>query len=796
MREPLRASGMVFRFLGEGKNIGALSPSLPAIGPYRVTAQISGDMRRIHIGELTGQLGNNDVAGKLDFAFEDDRPAVTAQLSSRRIQTLDFFGHTEQSPEPDVTVQAAGDAALSQRLRALEAHVKWSIEQLDVGRLKANALSLAATLERGRLAVTYAMTVSPRGDLKGEIALDAQGEMPEMKANVRVRDLDYGGLLREVAGINAIAGSGDLDASLHSRGPSIHSMSEQFVAHLIAKPGVMHLTSKGKDFGPITVGEGKLDLSPDKPLTLSLRGEVRGVPLSLAITGIPMNELRLIQSQLPLRILVQGPDVVLEAQGHAGFLVAQGTADFHVKLTGRSLARLGQLFETTLPAFGPYEATGNVMIQNEKAALTGFHLQAGSNDVSGRADVSWKNSRPQFRVNFSSERIELQLPEHRTDPAPVTKASGNVLTETASKVESVGEGLVGFVSPLPGTEAVDAGPRPRIIPDWLLPVQSLGAADLDFLWTVKRLSVLPVQLDDVIAMVTLKEGLLTAGPLAFTHEGAVTNGRVIVDSTRQVPHAEVEMTMTDLDYGGLFKAFKVTDKVEGSVDIALTAEGEGRSLRDLLVASNGHLDIVAGPAKVTNQYVELWASNLMTAMLSRAWNREEFTRYHCAAAYFDIHNGEMKTDALLIDAHDHSIAAAGMLNFGTEDLDVVVTPRPKDLALLSLAAPVRLTGPVARPNVSTKASSIAASKAWQVLDVADPIGTVLFVPRMIDEKEADSTVSRAENTCTAALQKGGEKALSTTKVVSSGFEWLADLMRGAGRAAVRFFGGETAASAR
>ncbi len=796
MRDPLRAGGMAFRFLGEGQNISALSPSLPALGPYRVTAQISGDIRRFHLAELTGQLGNNDVAGEFDFAFEGDRPSVTAQLSSRRIRVMDFFDHAERSPEPDVTPRAPEDAALSQRLHALEAHVKWRIEQLDVDKLKANALSLAVTLEKGRLAATYAMAISPRGELKGEIVLDAQGEKPEMTASARIRGLDYGEFLRKVAGIDAIAGSGDLDASLHSRGSSIRSMSEQFVAHVTAKPGVMHILSKGKDFLPITVVEGKLDLSPDKPLALSVRGAIRGVPLSLAITGIPMSELRLMPSRWPLGILVQGPDVIFEAQGQVSSGVTPATADLHIKLTGRSLARLGQLFETTLPEVGPYEATGDVMIQSDKAALTGFHLRSGSSDVSGRSDISWKDSRPQIRANFASELIELQLPEGHTDSTPPARAPDNALTKAASTAKSVGEGLVDFASPLSIPEATGMGSESRIIPDWLLPVQSLGSADLDFLWTIKRLSAPPVQMDDIIAMVTLKKGLLTAGPLAFTHKGAATNGRLIVDSTPKVPHVAVEMTMINLDYGGLFKAFKITDKVEGSVDLAVVAEGDGRSLRELLVAAEGQLDIVAGPAKISNQYVELWASNLMTAMLSQAWNREEFTRYHCGAAYFDIHDGEMRTDALLIDAHDHSIAAAGMVNFGTEELDVVMTPRPKDLAFLSLAAPVRLTGSVAHPNVLTKASAIAASKAWQVLDVADPIGAVLFVPRMIQEEKADGVVSRAESPCTAAMQKGGEKALSTTRVVSTGFEWLADLMRGAGSAFVRFFEGQTAASAR
>jgi len=249
---------------------------------------------------------------------------------------------------------------------------------------------------------------------------------------------------------------------------------------------------------------------------------------------------------------------------------------------------------------------------------------------------------------------------------------------------------------------------------------------------------------------------------------------VTVDVTSAVPRATVEIATTNLDYGGLLKAFKVTNMVEGSADVTMTAEGYGRSLRDLAGTANGHLDIVAGPAKVATRFLELWVSNLMTAMLAQAWHRERFTQYHCAAAHIDIHKGEMKTDSLLVDASDHSLAAAGTLDLRAEDLDVVVTPRPKDLAVLSLATSIRLTGPLTAPTISTSVESIAASKAWQVLDIADPIGLVLRVPRVILNVNPGPG-SATENPCLIAFGRGGKETLSTKKVVRTGFDWLDNL---------------------
>ena len=214
-------------------------------------------------------------------------------------------------------------------------------------------------------------------------------------------------------------------------------------------------------------------------------------------------------------------------------------------------------------------------------------------------------------------------------------------------------------------------------------------------------------------------------------------------------------------------------------------------MNDLLATANGRLDVVAGPAKVAYRYLELWASNLMTAMLSPAWRPENATQYRCSAAFFDIRNGEIKTDAFLINASDHTVAAAGKLDLGTEDLDVVASPNSKDLALLSLAVPIRLTGPLAAPNVSTDPASIAASKAWQMLDVAEPIGATLRVPDMVQWEKKSANSSTGDNPCVIALKQDGKETLSTVKVVKTGFERLADFLRGAGSTVVDFFGGYT-----
>ncbi len=455
------------------------------------------------------------------------------------------------------------------------------------------------------------------------------------------------------------------------------------------------------------------------------------------------------------------------------------------------------------PSIGPYELTGEVTIGSQKIGLFDFHARSGGNDVSGRVDVSWKESRPKIRGVFASDLIELHLPERQAGPASATQeteeshgqATSRRAKETAATAKSIGEAAVEFFDPLQRNRSIQSEERseerPRLIPDWTLPLQSLHSADLDLQWTVKRLSMPPIHLDDVIAVLTLDDGLLTAGPILFNHEGAVTTGLVTLDATHELPRVAIDIATTGLDYGGLFKAFGVEHKVEGHVDVTFSSQGTGYSLRELAAGANGRLEIVAGPSRVAARYVELWATNLMSTMLSQLWHKEEDTPYNCAAGSFDIRHGEMRTGGVLIDASNYSVAVAGAVALNTEEMDMVATPKPKDLALFSVAAPIRLTGPLASPHVSSNASSIADSKAWQILDVADPIGVVLFVPRIILEDKNHATDASGVNPCLAVLKRSDKGRLPTVKAVQSGFSWMTDLWRDAAAPVDHHLGGES-----
>jgi hypothetical protein len=73
---------------------------------------------------------------------------------------------------------------------------------------------------------------------------------------------------------------------------------------------------------------------------------------------------------------------------------------------------------------------------------------------------------------------------------------------------------------------------------------------------------------------------------------------------------------------------------------------------------------------------------------------------NCIVSHIDVADGVAKTDKLLLDTRRLTIAGSGALDLGTERLDLLLSPNPKQASLVSLANPVRVTGTLAAPNVA------------------------------------------------------------------------------------------------
>ena len=176
--------------------------------------------------------------------------------------------------------------------------------------------------------------------------------------------------------------------------------------------------------------------------------------------------------------------------------------------------------------------------------------------------------------------------------------------------------------------------------------------------------------------------MLALQPVTGNLWGGDFEGKLVLDGTQYVPTLDVNLHIHGLDYERVARSFEGADLVKGqSQSIMLALKGRGDTLHEVLEQASGRFELVDGPLELATKYIDLWAADLITTALTTAWESASVTKLNCTVGYFDIEEGVVKSDDILIDTNRLTIAGIGKLNLAEETLDVVLTPRPKDPSL-------------------------------------------------------------------------------------------------------------------
>ena len=137
----------------------------------------------------------------------------------------------------------------------------------------------------------------------------------------------------------------------------------------------------------------------------------------------------------------------------------------------------------------------------------------------------------------------------------------------------------------------------------------------------------------------------------------------------------------------------------------------------------------------------------MTTMLSREWRRDDVTDLNCLVARISIEGGMASSDDLLVDTRRITIGAAGTLDLESEELNLMIAPRPKRTSLVSLTSPVHVTGTLAAPEVAVTVlprRRMAAAGTGALAGLINP-GYLIFA--------FSQAGSRQANPCAAAVEE-------------------------------------------
>lgn len=165
----------------------------------------------------------------------------------------------------------------------------------------------------------------------------------------------------------------------------------------------------------------------------------------------------------------------------------------------------------------------------------------------------------------------------------------------------------------------------------------------------------------------------------------------------------------------------------GLVNLDAELTGTASTLAMLLERGSGHFDFSGQLENIKAGAVDLWAVNLLTAMLTST--QSSTSHINCAVGRWTVRDGLLTPDILFIDTGQIRICGSGEVDLANNALNLVVRPAPKRAEYFNVATPVEIKGSFDDVKVGVVRGGVLGSA---VRFVTSPVFTPL--KRMVTEE--------------------------------------------------------------
>ncbi len=668
---PLEGEGMDLQVKASGPQMYQLQRlvPLPPLGPYEFSAHVVDSKDGYSATDVKVHVDAGEMTGAFAFERRAGRTYIRIRLGA---ETLDLkkLIQTETNRGAQAALVPWDVPIALPLLRALDADVDLQIKRITAGATEIGHYMVATRLRDGHLMVKPLRVQLPGARMEAEIELDVRGDAPVFLADVSASRADVGELLKTLLNVDGLRGvAEDVELRIKGSGQTTRALLPQATVKLSAKNGAFEYDRVGSE--PIRIKLSALAATIDDggPLQLTVEGAFRDAPYSASFSGVPLAHLLAGDTHWPVTLSAQAAGASLMAKGTLTWPPGSAGWGLTFTLQGQRLDGLSPLVGMQLPALGPYELGARLESAGRTYKLSDLELRVDDNHATGSLELATGDSNTRIAAELSADELDLDdwvtwLESLRVQKTETTRAD-------------------------------------LVLPSFTVPVEQLRRTELRVALEVGKIRARGTDFGNIRANVQAANGRLVIVPLTASVAGGEISATLQLDATADTPSVLAQLSVSQLDYGRWLKAFQVTDKAEGVVDVELTLTGRGATLRDMLADADGAVLLVSGPARFTGGGLELWGAGLTTglmAMTTMALGVERSTPFNCMVWPVNVVHGVARSEAILIDTPKITVTGSGTLNFATEKVDLLLRPARKKASLFSFDNPVRVTGTLANPQ--------------------------------------------------------------------------------------------------
>ncbi|MPY68976.1 MAG: AsmA family protein [Alphaproteobacteria bacterium] len=253
---PLDMQGVDVKLRLEGANPAELFPIIglpvPDLPPYSISGNLLRRGEAWEFRDFAGKVGDSDLKGVLKYAPGDDRPTITADLTSSLLDFEDLGGFVGAAPAetektelsekterkarraqpppkngetPPETERVLPDTPFDiGRLRAADLDVKFRATRVLAPNLPIDRLTAHLTVKDGLLRFQPLNFGIAAGNVRSQIVLDGSRDVPRVQADLEILHVKLASLMKGTDFADRVAGEFAGRAKLKGRGASTREM--------------------------------------------------------------------------------------------------------------------------------------------------------------------------------------------------------------------------------------------------------------------------------------------------------------------------------------------------------------------------------------------------------------------------------------------------------------------------------------------------------------------------------------------------------------------------------------------
>ena len=295
----------------------------------------------------------------------------------------------------------------------------------------------------------------------------------------------------------------------------------------------------------------------------------------------------------------------------------------------------------------------------------------GGSDIAGFAQVITGGKRPQLTAELQSDRLALE------DLGPVIGSRPGSVKEAARQPQDTG----------------------RVLPSVPFNTERWTTVDADVQLRAKTLAhAKALPLENLHAHLSLRDAVLKLEPLNFGFAGGQLKSTITLDGRNPPIQAHAQVRARKVQLAQLFPTLDLGKTSIGQVNGEFDLTGTGDSVGSMLAGSSGKLSLVVSDGQISRLMMEKAGLHIWE-IFRLSVTGDEPVHLRCAVAHFDVKQGAMQAQALVVDTQVTTLLGTGSINLKNETIDIVLDNRTKTTSPLALRSPIYVRGSFAQPKI-------------------------------------------------------------------------------------------------